>query len=92
MISAAWRSPGIADTSTDPMIELTVFIDKDVTLGRFDQIAARLSAMGAEIKAKVPTVNIIVVACKDPTLIPDLRSIPGVVGVRERRADPSISG
>ena len=65
------------------MVEFALFIDKDTTLSRYDEIARRLRALGAEIKAQLPTVNLIVVTCEERSLLPDLRSVPGVVGIRE---------
>jgi hypothetical protein len=67
------------------MTELAVFIDKDASLVRFDQIARELSRAGVEVAAKVPSVGVIIARCADTTTaIPTIRRIRDVTAVRQR--------
>lgn len=64
------------------MIDLLVFIHKDASLARFDEIARELEAAGFTLKAKLATIGVIAGAVEDRGLIAPIQQIRDVRGVR----------
>ena len=66
------------------MVDVLVFIHRDATLARCDEVARELQGAGLKVKAKYPSVGVIAGAVEDRSVMTRLQKIKDVTAVSEQ--------
>lgn len=70
------------------MLDILVFVHKDASLARHEQIASELQAVGLKLKASYPSVGVIAGMVEDHSLITRIQKVKDVTAVQETDARP----
>jgi hypothetical protein len=73
------------------MLDILVFVHKDASLARYDQIAVELQAVGLTLKGRYASVGVIAGTVEDRSLLNQIQKVKDVTAVQEldaRRPPP----
>jgi len=71
------------------MLDILVFVHKDASLARYDQIALELQAAGLALKARYASVGVIAGTVEDRALLGRIQKVKDVTAVQELDARPA---
>jgi hypothetical protein len=71
------------------MLDILVFVHKDASLARYDQITLELQAAGLTVKGRYGSVGVIAGAVEDRRLLTQIQKVKDVTGVQEVDAPPA---
>jgi|HubBroStandDraft_1064217.scaffolds.fasta_scaffold512937_2 hypothetical protein len=70
------------------MLDILVFVHKDASLARYDQITVELQAAGLSLKGRYASVGVIAGTVEDRSLLSQLQKVKDVTAVQELGARP----
>jgi hypothetical protein len=70
------------------MLDILVFVHKDASLTRHEQISSELQAAGLKLKASYPSVGVIAGMIEDRSLLSRIQKVKDVTAVQEIDARP----
>jgi hypothetical protein len=71
------------------MLDILVFVHKDASLTRYDQIALELQAAGLTVKGRYASVGVIAGTVEDRSLMTQIQKVKDVTAVQELDARPA---